>query len=123
MFASFRECDVGSSDEVFDCAGDEDLSGSGDRPNAGCDVNGESTEVISSHFALSGMKPGPDFDPKRFDHFDNGASTPYCAGGTVERSEKSVPGRLDLAAAEVSQLLPHQTIVAVEDTAPTPITH
>ena len=86
-------------------------------------MNGQSTEVISSHFAFSGMRHGPDFDPKRFDHFDNGASGPYCAGGTVERGEKTVPGRLDLAAAEASQLLPHQTIVAVEDAAPTLITH
>ena len=123
MFASFGECDVGSSDEVLDCAGDEDLSGSGDRSDAGCDVNGQSTEVISSHFALSGMKPGPDLDPKRFDSSDNGASAPYCAGGPVERGEKAVPGRLDLAAAEVSQLLPHQTIVAVKDAAPTLIAH
>ncbi len=86
-------------------------------------MNGQSTEVISSHFAFSGMKPCPDFDSKRFDHFDNGASAPYCAGGTVERGEKAVPGRLDLAATELSQLLPHQTIVAVKDAAPMLITH
>ena len=123
MFASFREGDVGSSDEVLDRPRDEDLSGSGDRSNTGCDMNGQPTEVISSHFALSGMKPGPDLDAKHFDCFDNGASAPYCTGGSVERREEAVPRRLDLAAAEVSQLLPHQTIMAVKDAVPTLVAH
>ena len=71
-------------------------------PNTSGDVDGQPAEVVSSHFALPGVKPGSDLDPERFDCFDNGTSAPYCAGRAVEGGEKTISGRLDLAAAEVS---------------------
>ena len=63
VFAAVLEREAGTSDQVSDGAGDEDLIGFSCGGDTSGDMNGETGEVVAPQVALTGVKAHPDVDP------------------------------------------------------------
>ena len=63
VFAAVLEREAGTSDQISDGAGDEDLIGFSCGGDTSGDMNGETGEVVAAHVALTGVKAHPDVDP------------------------------------------------------------
>ena len=93
----------------------------GKRCDSRADVNGDAADIVAHHFALASMKPGTNFDAKRFDFFGNSASATNAARRTVEGSENAIAGCLDLMAAETSEIASDRGVMTIEQVMPTAI--
>ena len=56
MISSILELDTGAYDQVSDCGGHKDLTGTCQRTHSGSYVDSMTPQIPSSYFALTGMK-------------------------------------------------------------------
>jgi hypothetical protein len=54
-------------------------------------VNGNAANIVAYHFALAGMEPSTDFDPKRPDFLGYGAGAAHAAAGPSKVARKPSP--------------------------------
>src|SRR5215207_6503447 len=96
--SSVPEADTGTSRQVLDRAGDQDLSRPRQRAHPGGDVHRDPARAVLEHFAFPGMDPHPDLEPERLGGVDDRAGAADGLGGPQEGHEEAVPCGLDLAA-------------------------
>jgi len=116
------EPQAGAGYEVAHCAGDENLSASGQLRDARRDVDGDPRNIAVLDVDLSGMEPAAHLNAERANLLDDGRGATHGAGGTVKGRQKAIAQGLDLAASETGELLADDIILAIEDSAPAPVT-
>ena len=107
VLATRLERQPGAGHQVPDGAGRQHLARAGQRRDPLPDVDGDPADVVADQLALAGVQARPDLQPERPDRLDDRARTADRPGRPVERRQEAVAGRLDLAAPEAGQLLPH----------------
>src|SRR5262245_23395104 len=119
--AALFESDPRACHKVFDGIRDEHFSGPRRRRDARADVDGDATDLVAEHFALTRMETAPYVEPERSHVVADSARTADRARRPVERREETVAGAIDLAAAKSYELAAHRRVVLLEQLAPSPI--
>ena len=83
----------------------------------------DALHITAGHLDLASMQSATDLNFERADGLDNRASAANGARRTVERGQKSVSQRFDLAAAVPREFSPHTRMMSTEQIAPASITH
>lgn len=121
MFAAIVEDDAGSRNEIGDGAGHEHLTRLRECTDTRCDVDRETGKVTASYLALSCVQSGPDVQAKSAGGGRYLQRAPGRSRWTVKTGQEAVAGRVDLLAAEASQLVTNGSVVRVKKGAPTPV--
>ena len=123
MFAAVLEREAGTSDQVSDGAGDEDLIGFSCGGDTSGDMNGETGEVVAAHVALAGVKAHPDIDPHVVCGFGDLPGAANRARGAVKGGDETVTRRLDLVALKPSELFPYDSVMSIQEGTPPLVAH
>jgi hypothetical protein len=110
-------------DQVLHGSRHEYLASPGKRGDARSNMDGDALHITAGHFDLAGVQSATDLNFERADGLDNRASAANGARRTVERGQKSVSKRFDLAAAVPSEFSPHARMMSTEQIAPASIAH
>jgi hypothetical protein len=78
----------------------------------------DAPDSVADHLDLAGVNADPDLDSERLHAPDRGGRTPDGAAGTVEHSQETVAGRVNLASTETGQLATHEGVMALEELPP-----
>ena len=92
------------------------------RDHPGCNVDSYAVHVVCACFHLADMRPSAHAETYSGQDFDNRRCTAQRPRRTIERNEKTVTQRLDLATAEPSDLSPDELIMTGQEVLPRPIT-
>src|SRR5262249_1951273 len=106
--AVFGKPQARAGDEVLHGARHQDLASLGERGDPGPDVHGDAAELLAHNLALAGVYSGPHFEPETPDSARDGRGRANTAGWAIERGQKAVAGGVDLATAELLDLLAHE---------------
>src|SRR4051812_28554308 len=112
------ELEARAGDEVADCTGNEDFTGTGEARDPCGGMHGYATHVIAPNLDLAGMEAAAHFDSKRPEALDDCGGAAHASGRAVEGGKKAVTQRLDLASSEARQFLTHRLIVPCQQNAP-----
>ena len=113
VLAGVMEFDVAAEHKVSDCRGDEQLGWCRQGGDACRDVDGETSEVVATAFALTGVTSGPYLDAFPLKVMDEGLSAVDGSGWTVEGSYEAVARGVDFAAPEAVELLANDAVMNV----------
>src|SRR5256885_5072605 len=116
--AAVREPEPRAGDEVAPRARPQALAGPGERRDAGADVHGDPAELRPHHLTFARVEAGADLEAERAHALADRARGPHRARRAIEGREEAVASRVDLAPAELRQVLAHQRVVGVEQVAP-----
>jgi hypothetical protein len=86
-------------------------------------VHCDALHITAGHFDLPSMQSATDLNFERADGLDNRACAANGARRTVERGQKSVSKRFDLAAAVTHEFSAHTRMMGTEQIAPASIAH
>jgi hypothetical protein len=82
------ELESRAGDEVADCTGNEDFTGTSEARDPCGGVHGYATDVIVPNLDLAGMEAAAHFDSKGSEFLDDCSGTAHAAGRAVERWQK-----------------------------------
>ena len=85
-------------------------------------MNGNATDVVAHHFALTSMQPCANIDPEWAYFLRNRTSAADTARRAIERSEYSIAGRLDLSASKSTEITPDGDVMIIKQFTPAVIT-
>jgi len=89
----------------------------------GGDVYGQTTQLLASHLAFTGVQPQVQVDAKPSCGFRNSKCTTDGASGAVEGSQEPVAGGLDLVPSKPPQVALHCAVMGVEQRVPGLVPH
>ena len=92
--------------------------GSGQRRDAGADVDRDPADLAVDGLDLAGVDAGPDLDPEVPDAGSDGLGAMDGTGGSIERREEAVAGRIDLRAREPLKLASDDLVMGRDEVAP-----
>ena len=102
-------------------AGNQDLAGRRLCQDAGCDVDGDFSDIPLENLDLSGVKGGPDGQTIRIERAQRGPPHPIPRAGPSNVASTPSPCPLHLDAPEPCQLALDDVIVSLEQFAPAPV--
>src|SRR5262249_21347403 len=94
------------------------LSGAGSGGDARARMDGDASDVLAHHLALTGMQSRTDVNPDLSHLVADRTRGAHSTRGPVEGREKSVTGRIDFAAAESIELSANNGMVTGEQLGP-----
>src|ERR1700689_3507210 len=101
MGAEIVEDQPRARNEIPHSAGNQNLAATGEIAYPGCDIDGDSANVIVvPNFDLAGMQARTDRDAERLDAVGNGFRAADCPSGPIARPKKTVAKRFYLPPAE-----------------------
>src|SRR5207237_6603413 len=106
--AEVAEGDSRAHHEILDGARHEHLVGARERADASADIDGHPRDVVSNEFALASVQPGAQLYAQSAHGVRNGPSAADPACGAIERGQKAVAHRLDLAIPVALELGSHE---------------
>src|SRR2546426_3435779 len=83
----------------------------------------DAASVAADKLALAGVKPGPYVDSKRMHGIGDALRTAYRPRGSLNPRKDAVAGRADVDPAILPKLLPSPPIDALQEIAPTLVSH
>jgi hypothetical protein len=91
VLAGIREREAAAGDEVLDRMRHEHLARPGERADPRPDVHGEAANVLAMEIHLTGVKAGPDLEPKDANSIDgcDGTADRPCVGRTWQRIRRT----------------------------------
>ena len=120
--AAIFEVQVGPDDEIAHRPRHEYLSGARERGDARADVHRDPADVLAPALDLSGVEPGPDWQPERREGVAQELRALHAARGPIEGREHAVARLLHHPAAKPVDASLRFRVVAVEEPAPLLIT-
>src|SRR6266545_351682 len=112
------ESEVGARDEVSNGSRDDDLAIAGLTKGPSRDVNADPSDVVVAELDLTGVDRRTDRKPEVAEASIEAEGTSKSPRGRVEGGEDAVPGRLHEAAAEAFDLRARQSVMSIEEPAP-----
>ena len=112
--ATVLEGNARAGDEVFDGSRHEHLARAGGGSDSRSGVDGDSRRLPGDDFALAGVDTDANLEAELVNELDDGASAADRPSRSVEAREEPVARRVDLAAAEQSELLSDRGVVTGE---------
>ena len=118
MRTTVVEVDPRACHQVLDRAGDEDLAGAGKGSHPCPDVHRNSANLVVHELDLASVQAGAHLKAERSDGGADGyrASDRPCRA--IERGEKAIASRVDLAAPEAVELGPDDLAVGLQQVTP-----
>src|SRR5512134_1034060 len=121
VLARVLEGQSGSRDQVLHGRRDEDLAGSGKRTDARGDVHGDTSDIAVDRLDLARVAAGSDLEAQRSNRVHDRLRAPHGAGGSIERREEPIPGRVDLPALIAGEEPSDQVVVRLEQLLPSAV--
>ncbi|MGY2909683.1 hypothetical protein ACVWVY_008704 [Bradyrhizobium sp. URHC0002] len=90
MGAAVVEAQSRAGYQILHCARHQDLASTGKRRDPRTNVNSDTANIVTNHFALARVEPRPYLYAERLDFLGNGTGAANAAGWTVEGGEKAV---------------------------------
>src|SRR5439155_12747027 len=115
--STIDEAQTRPGDEILDRARNEHLARAGLPGDARAGVDGDTGHLAFHDLTFAGVQARTDGQAEIADGVDDRGRTPDCAGGTVERGEEAVAGRVEFPAAEAQQLAANERVMALEQIA------
>jgi len=115
------EPQAGAGYEVAHCAGDENLSASGQLRDARRDVDGDPRNIAVLDVDLSGMAPAAHLNAERANLLDDGRGARTARAGPSKVARKPSPKVLTSRPRKRANCS-DDIILAIEDSAPAPVT-
>src|SRR5882672_11402612 len=104
--------------QILDRAGDEYFTALGERGHARADVHRDASQLVPHDLALASVHAGANLDAEASYALGDRTARPHRARGTVERRQKAVARRVDLAATEAPQFRANRRVVRLNQIAP-----
>src|SRR3990170_2515242 len=116
--AGILEHEARAGHEILHRLGHEHLARSGERPDAGADVDGDATDVVAPPLDFARVQPSSDLDPEGAHGLGDRARASDRPGGSVEGREEAIAGGVDLAPPVAGQHRAHGRVVAGDQFVP-----
>jgi hypothetical protein len=113
VLASVLKLDARASDQVSDRSGHENLARLSQRTNPRRNVDGESTQVLSPHLALTSVEASANVNSECPSRLSGRLGASDGSSGTIKARQETVSCGSDLTTAKATELLPDLTIVGV----------
>src|ERR1700684_284841 len=123
MGAEIVEDQPRARNEIPHSAGNQNLAATGEIAYPGCDIDGDSANVIVvPNFDLAGMQARTDRDAERLDAVGNGLCGAKWPSGPIECRKNPVAKRFHLPTAEPTNLAAGHREMRIEDRPPLHVT-
>src|ERR1700684_398582 len=123
MGAEIVEDQPRARNEISHSAGNQNLAATGEIAYSGCDIDGNSANVIVvPNFDLAGMQARTDSDAKRLYAVSNGLCAANSPSGPIECCKNPVAKRFHLSTAESTNLAAGHREMRIEDRPPHHVT-
>ena len=112
--AALNKPDAGSSNEVSDCSGHQDLARPSQHGDSRGDMHSDPAHVILAHLNFPRVQASPNFDAERAHRLgDPGRATDRPSRSVKDRKE-TISQRLHFRASEPYQLTAHRGVVGIQ---------